>query len=229
MEWSRLKGTTKTSLRTRILQHLKKLLKMIVINRQPFPSSILDVISSPVKVLLVNFLIVFKNRSLSFDTKTFSNEIWRQATSTQKAGRLQLQTATVGGSPSKQGSRQARRREKTCGTPGDSADDRIGQQQHLQSQAWTCTPIKTATEPIDQESDRTATAGAATQSDINLLAYFPMSSETGYRYIYIYIYAYIYIYIDINIYVYIYILLLLLLLLQNTKRKHLWGKPSYGY
>ena len=126
---------------------------------------------------------------LSFDTKTFANEIWRQATSTQKAGRLQLQTATVGGSPSKQGSRQAGRREKTCGTPGESADDRIGQQQHLQSQACTCRPVKTATEPVDQESNRTATAGAATQSDINLLAHFPLSSATGYRYIYIYIYA----------------------------------------
>ena len=132
---------------------------------------------------------------LSFDTKTFANEIWRQATSTQKAGRLQLQTATVGGSPSKQGSRQAGRREKTCAPPGESADDRIRQQQHLQSQAWTCRPVKTATEPVDQESNRTATAGAATQSDINLLAHFPLSSETGYRYIYIYIYIYIYMYV----------------------------------
>ena len=105
---------------------------------------------------------------LFLDIQTFANEIWRQATPTQQAGRLQLQTATVGVLPSKQG----------CGTPGESADDRVGQQQPLESQAWTCTPVKTATEPVDQESDCTVTAGAAIQSDINLLAHFPLSSET---------------------------------------------------
>ena len=115
---------------------------------------------------------------LFLDIQTFANEIWRQATPTQQAGRLQLQTATVGVLPSKQGSRQARGRERTCGTPGESTDDRVGQKQPLESQAWTCTPVKTATEPVDQESDRTVTAGAAIQSDINLLAHFPLSSET---------------------------------------------------
>ena len=175
---------------------------------------------------------------LSFDTKTFANEIWRQATSTQKAGRLQLQTATVGGSPSKQGSRQAGRREKTCGTPGESADDRIRQQQYLQSQAWTCRPVKTATEPVDQESNRTATAGAATQSDINLGAFSIVFRDRIPIYIYIYVCMYVCVYACMyvciythkhthtHIYIYIYILLLLFLLLQNPKRKHSRGKPS---
>ncbi len=99
-------------------------------------------------------------------SRSFANVTLKQATSTQQAWKLQPQTTTTGGSPSRRASRQVKKGERNCGKRCECADDDRKQNQHPQSQPQT-TPAGTATEAATQESGCSATAGDANQPSTN--------------------------------------------------------------